>query len=159
MTTTRPILLAGSLSLSSEAECFHKVSTIAGPAVKRLPDGETGARSAWIGWQTAKLANNPFLQPETKETGVAEYSPRTRFVASADFDAAEVRFDDLGYADAAIRSYAVYQDMKAKGEVGADTRFQVSLPTLWLSLTQNLATRGCGGEEAGGLANSIARLL
>ncbi len=131
--------MAGSLSLSSEEECFQKVSSIAGPGVKRLPDGETGARSAWIGWQTAKLADNPFLQPEAKRSSAPEYSPRTRFVAKDGVAGADVRFDDLGYAEAALRSYAVYAQMKAKGELGADTRFQVSLPTPLAILTSFIA--------------------
>jgi hypothetical protein len=137
--TGRPILLAGSLSLSSAAECFCKASALAGPGLKRLPDGETGARSAWIGWQTAKLAANPFLQPEVKSQSTPEYSPRTRFVAFDGLNGSDVRFEDLGYADAAINSYTIYAEMKAQGELPPHTRFQVSLPTPLAILTSFIA--------------------
>lgn len=64
MPHNRSIHLVGSLSLSSNVECFHKVSELAGPGVARLPDGETGPRDMWIGWQAGKLACNLGLQSE-----------------------------------------------------------------------------------------------
>jgi hypothetical protein len=44
-------------------------------------------------------------------------------------DPASIRFPALGYADAAIESYAVFRRLRQDGVVAEGVRFQVSLPT------------------------------
>src|SRR5688500_16842465 len=53
MTTQRPrgVHLVGSVPLADEAEVFRTVGSILGEHARRIPDGETGVRTNWIGWQ------------------------------------------------------------------------------------------------------------
>jgi hypothetical protein len=44
----RGIYLVGSVPLASAAEVFETVSAAFGARIRRIPDGETGARSDWI---------------------------------------------------------------------------------------------------------------
>ena len=45
------MLLVGSVPLDLPASVFDAVGTKLGSLVKRVPDGETGARKDWIVWQ------------------------------------------------------------------------------------------------------------
>src|SRR6476620_1462894 len=47
----RPVLFVGSIPLQSSEVVFREVADRIGPLLKRVPDGETGARSAWTAWQ------------------------------------------------------------------------------------------------------------
>jgi hypothetical protein len=145
---SRAIHLAGSLTLNSAEESFRKVSEIAGPAVKRLPDGETGARGAWIGWQAGHLSENPQLRKEMVSTPVGGgYSSRPKFWIADGVDPADLRIDNLGYAEEAQQSFALFSALKAKGEIAADARFQVSLPTPLAILTAFVALEAQPGIE------------
>lgn len=132
----RAIHLAGSLSLDSAEDSFRKVSELAGEGVSRLPDGETGARGKWIGWQADKLDRNPYLELRTPPAAIGQgYSSRPKLATRDAVGPADIRFDELGYADEAERSYALFADLKTKGVIAADKRFQVSLPTPLAILT------------------------
>lgn len=128
---SRSVYLAGSLSLESEVDCFRLVSEILGPSISRLPDGETGARSYWIGWQANKIASNPALVREVQGSNNSEgnYGGRSKFVLRDSSDASSLRFEDLGYAKAAINSYQAFKELKQEGKILPPTRLQVSLPT------------------------------
>lgn len=43
--------LVGSVPLANAEEVFRTTSSILGGRLRRIPDGETGVRSNWIGWQ------------------------------------------------------------------------------------------------------------
>lgn len=144
MTThTRPIHLNGSLSLHSAKDVFTKVAEIGGPCVHSIPDGETGERSAWVGWQLKSFVRNPQL--ELEETTAAhpdnsrEYSPQRKYVIREGVSAADLRFADLGYAEAAIGSYKTFAELKKAGIIARETRFQVALPTPVAILTPFVA--------------------
>ena len=51
VTQTKPVgvHLVGSLALDSAEEVFRTTSEILGDRLRRIPDGETGARSIWVG--------------------------------------------------------------------------------------------------------------
>jgi hypothetical protein len=122
----RGVHLVGSVPLSSNEEVFRNVSTTIGNYVHRIPDGETGIRSNWIGWQLEFLMKNPafdFVPPSD------DYASLPGVKLKADFDPANLKFDDIGYAKAALASYAEFARLKSAGQVAAQTRFQVSLPT------------------------------
>ena len=44
------------------------------------------------------------------------------------FSAADVRFDNVGYADWALESYATFARLQSEGVIPKQTRFQVSIP-------------------------------
>lgn len=130
MTTSprkRPVLLVGSVPLSDAEEVFRTASSILGDRVKRIPDGETGVRTNWIGWQAAVFARNSALEPISPDD--KKYGIQVRYALRSGVAASDVEFDNLGYADAALESYATFARLKAEGTIRSSTRFQVCLPT------------------------------
>lgn len=117
--------LVGSVPLANTEEVFRTTSAILGERLHRIPDGETGVRTNWIGWQLAFFENNPAFE---KLPAPDAYSMLPRFklrsVASG-----QKLFDTIGYADAAIASYAIFSQFKQAGTIPGHCRFQVSLPT------------------------------
>ena len=59
----RPVLLVGSVPLGSSRAVFEAVGTKLGNLIKRIPDGETGARKDWIVWQADVFKNAKGLEP------------------------------------------------------------------------------------------------
>src|SRR5689334_4445371 len=58
----RHVHLVGSVPLKDAEEVFVTVSTGLGAMLKRIPDGETGARSDWITWLEPLFADNPAFE-------------------------------------------------------------------------------------------------
>lgn len=119
-------LLVGSMPLADAGEVFRAAARHLGHHLKRMPDGETGERSNWIAWQLGVFKRTAGLEAEMVEAG---YVRRERFRITAGIDPASIDFPALGYADAALSSWQTFRDLKARGEVGRATKFQVCLPT------------------------------
>jgi hypothetical protein len=114
----------GALSL-----CGHAL----GSHVSKLPDGEVGDRYYWINF----LARHPYnshrdlvtISRHTFDdwlpTGYADHWKFT--VADG---VTELRFESLGYAAAAQRSYAAFKRLRDSGEIAEDVRFMVALPLI-----------------------------
>ena len=127
--------LVGSVPLPDSETVFRTVGRELGPYLARMPDGETGNRIRWIGWQREMLQHHPAMETDT-DTPPFEVRQwdgvliRTqhwlRFKAGV--DPATVTFD-TGYAQAARDSYAIFRRLRDSGEIPAGVRFQVSLPT------------------------------
>ena len=140
---SRNIHLVGSVPLRDAREVFETVSAALGPRLKRIPDGETGERGDWITWLEPVFADNPALEKSGDVFRVhAAATPRTRYRLRPRFAAADVRFDNLFYADIAKRSFAEFTDLKASGKIPGHCRFQVDLvpahSVIWLFLDDNL---------------------
>jgi hypothetical protein len=135
-----PVHLVGSVPLDSAQDVFSAVSATLGDRIQRLPDGETGERSGWVGSQIPRFAQHPQLEfctstrpgrraedvdDAVRATGKDYERPRFRLTG----DVESVRFGALGYAAAVRESYAIFRDQKERGVVAAHIRFQVSLPT------------------------------
>jgi hypothetical protein len=134
--------LVGSVPLNSAEEVFRAVAGELGARVRRIPDGETGDRTGWVGFQIPMLAGHesfeivPSGQPDALDSDLdkvarAEGEDYTLpvFALRPGARAEALRFGDLGYARSAIASYATFARLKDAGVIGPDTRFQVSLPT------------------------------
>jgi hypothetical protein len=121
--------LNGSLNLESTEEVFQTVSEIGGDSLKRIPDGETGARRAWIMTQESRLEANPNLEKAPAAPGGYEGEAALDSYRLKSGVKLEDLVFDLGYADAAAASYKVFQRMKKDGTIASAARFQVSLPT------------------------------
>jgi SAM-dependent methyltransferase len=119
--------LVGSVPLASADDVFRLLGQRLGDRVRRLPDGETGPRADWIVWQYPVLSSRPQFEVAPPAPGSYRALPRLRLRSSD--DAAELRFESLGYADAAAASYGTFAPLKRDGVVPAACRFQVSLPT------------------------------
>src|SRR5262249_10988202 len=57
------VLLVGSVPLGSSRAVFEAVGTKLGKLIKRIPDGETGARKDWIVWQADVFKNAKGPEP------------------------------------------------------------------------------------------------
>lgn len=127
--TDRPVgaLLVGSVPLQDSEAVFRTSTDVLGDRLRRIPDGETGERTNWIGWQVAVMAATPALDLATKPDDA--YTALPLFRIRDGVAAGNVRFGNLGYADAALASYQTFAALKASGTVPANVRFQVSLPT------------------------------
>ena len=134
--------LVGSVPLDSAEAVFRAVAGQLGARVRRIPDGETGDRTGWVGFQIPMLAEHesfeivPPAEPDARESDLdkvarAEGEDYTLpvFALRPGVQAQALRFGDLGYARSAIASYETFARLKDAGVIGPDTRFQVSLPT------------------------------
>lgn len=134
--------LVGSVPLNSAEDVFRAVAGELGARVRRIPDGETGDRTGWVGFQIPMLAGHesfeivPSGKPDSRESDLdkvarAEGEDYTLpvFALRPGVQARALQFGDLGYARSAIASYATFVQLKNAGVIGPDTRFQVSLPT------------------------------
>jgi SAM-dependent methyltransferase len=121
------VLLVGSVPLRSTEEVFQVMAAELGDRVRQLPDGETGPRSDWIVWQYPVLSSRPEFEVCPPNETSHRKLPRLRIRDGESL--ATLRFDDLGYAQAALSSFAVFARRKRDGLLPGHTRFQVSLPT------------------------------
>ena len=119
--------LVGSIPLSNTEEVFRTASSILGDRLVRLPDGETGERSGWITWQYRFLVSNPQFESAPPEPD--SYAPHPRVRLRNPVASNMIHFEQLGYADAAQTSYALFSQLKREGILPESYRFQVSLPT------------------------------
>ena len=122
--------LVGSVNLPDAESVFRTVSTHLGDRMHRIPDGEVGERFYWIQFQTkrfdtmhglSRIPGEPFLI-----RGIFDGRP---FVIDEGVSADELVFPNLGYADAALTSFATFDRLRSEGVIAPGTRFQVSLPT------------------------------
>ena len=122
--------LVGSVNLPDAESVLRTVSARLGDRLRRIPDGEVGERFYWIQFQTrrfdtmagiSRIPVEPFYLRDT-------FDGRP-FRLDAGTTADELVFPDLGYASAALESYAVFARLADEGVIAPGTRFQVSLPT------------------------------
>jgi hypothetical protein len=145
----RDILLIGGVGLENAETVFRTLGGQLGTRVSRLTDGETGyARSVWIQCQKPFFFGHPLLEdlepdPErpgqmrparVPSKGLYSHSAEGRYAGRSSLrpgvNAADLTFDNIGYADWAIESYGALKRLKQAGEVPTSTRFQVSIPSI-----------------------------
>ena len=119
--------LNGSIPLANAEEVFRVTGSILGERLHRIPDGETGIRTNWIGWQREVFARNPSFEMIVPDP--TTYAQLARFKLRPGVSPGDVVFDSLGYADAALASYAVFAELKQSRILPDQYRFQVSMPT------------------------------
>ena len=117
--------LVGSVPLPDAETVFRRVSRALGSHLATLPDGETGARKDWIAWQYGVLAATPGLAP----IPVGDRGYLRRQLVHLDDARTPPRFGPLGYAEAALASFAIFERLQRERVIPPGVRFQVSLPT------------------------------
>jgi len=128
---TSELLLVGSLPVDSTETAFRAGAELYGDMVFALPDGETGPRSAWVGYERETLARpNPdvVVVAETESpTGRPRHAYETP-VFSIRQGVTELDFDKWPRIDDAIESYCVFRALREEGVIPSALRFQVGLP-------------------------------
>jgi len=122
---TRRVHLVGSIPLADSESVFRGVAELLGPHVRRVPDGETGRRSRWNSWTAPTYERTPGLELVPPPPGSYTPWPQARLT----IDAEELVLARIGFADAALDSYARFAELKAQGVIPAAVRFQVCLPS------------------------------
>lgn len=126
-----PLLLVGSLPVSSAEEAFSTGGTLFGELVAALPDGEFGARAAWVGYERERLVRptpGVVTVSETRSpTGIPRHAYETPEFALGPAVSALV-FPPWPRIDDAIASYAAFRASRERGTFPASVRFQVCLP-------------------------------
>ncbi len=128
---TSELLLVGSLPVGSTEEALREGAGFFGDLVFALPDGETGPRAAWTGYERERLLRpNPDIEvvAETPSpTGVPRHAYETpTFGIHA--GAQELNWDSWPRIDDAIASYRRFRELRESGVIPAGVRFQVGLP-------------------------------
>ncbi|MPV50329.1 hypothetical protein GCG21_10005 [Pseudactinotalea sp. HY160] len=127
--------LVGSLTCTDAESTFRVASQHLGGHLRRIPDGEVGPRFHWILFQGAAFAATAGLSRVGDEPALLAGFDVRPFALDGSVEPDRLAFSDLGYADAALESYATFARLREAGVVRAGTRFQVSLPTPLAALT------------------------
>jgi len=141
---TGSVLLVGSVPGKDAAEAMSTCAHGLGGYLDCLPDGETGLRRIWINFLAAMIYDgNPGLatvsrphpvdaeDPEEWRNAGEDWVPRGyhdhwQFQIKPDHPA--VRFEHLGYAEEAAKSYDSFCALKRAGTIPPHLRFMVALP-------------------------------
>ncbi len=130
MTQPQGALLVGSVNFDDAETTMRTAAALLGPQLRRIPDGEVGKRFHWIMFQPDVLGEADGIERIGDEPIPFKAGIDARPLRIADgVDAAGIQLPPLGYADAAVESYAVFTRLRREGVVPGGTRFQVSLPT------------------------------
>ncbi len=125
------LLLVGSLPADSTETALRTGAELFGDLVFALPDGETGPRAAWVGYERERLARaNPdvvVVQETESPTGIPRHAYETPVFGIRD-GADALRFDSWPRIDDAIASYDLFRALRAEGVIPSQLRFQVGLP-------------------------------
>ena len=123
----RKVHLVGSAPFAAAEEMFRAAAARLGRHLTRLPDGEVGERDSWIKWQHARIGRSPQFRLVEVDPVYVPVPPYELVEGVTSADAIEL--PDLGYAAAAIDSFATFRKLIEDGVIAPDVRFQFGLPT------------------------------
>ena len=96
----------GSVNLADAGSVMREIVARVPSGLRRIPDGETGDRGNWIYFQMQKFLQSPSLvpaRPLDAADGDYEQMPQLRLADGV--HPAEMKWPDLGYAEAYLGSY------------------------------------------------------
>lgn len=128
----RPVLLVGSVPLEDADAVFRMAGETLGSLPPYFPDGETGERSNWIGWQFKHFAEQDALEQSVKKEREYQQHPPLRLKSGA--GARDIAFSALGFSREALASYSIFTANRNAGIVPPDARFLVAIPTPFASV-------------------------
>jgi hypothetical protein len=129
------ILLVGSIPLEDTAQVFDLVGKSLEGLVSRIPDGETGERLSWLGWQDHVFENNPNLVAEKHEgdhrdATTPKWMKLEKWFKIRDgVNPINIEIGPLKYSENAIASYQIFLKNREEGRMAAKTKFQISIPS------------------------------
>ncbi|HEY7632116.1 MAG TPA: hypothetical protein VH817_15525 [Thermoleophilaceae bacterium] len=125
------LLLVGSLPADSTEDAFRAGAELFGDLVFALPDGETGPRRAWVGFEREQLVKpNPdveTVEATASPTGIPRHAYETPVFKIRD-GATDLHWDSWPRIDDAIASYKQFAALRDEGVIPNGLRFQVGLP-------------------------------
>jgi hypothetical protein len=125
------LLLVGSLPVDSTDEALRNGAELFGDLVFALPDGETGPRAGWVGYEREQLCRPAAGVVVVEETDSPTGRPRHAYetpVFAVGEGVAELHFGRWPRIDDAIASYARFTALREEGAIPRGLRFQVGLP-------------------------------
>jgi methionine synthase II (cobalamin-independent) len=121
--------LVGSINQPTAAATLRVVAENLGTDIARIPDGEVGERYHWILFQGSAFdAVGGLVRVPIDPIVIGGFDVRP-LTLDGTVAAEALEFGPLGYADAAIASFAEFSALKAAGVIAPGTRFQVSVPS------------------------------
>ena len=118
----------GSIPLRNSREVFETVSRRLGPRLLRIPDGETGERTHWLGWIEPIFADHPAFEPTGESSRVhATSDPRPLHRLKEGISVKDLQFSNLRIAESAIASFGEFDELKNAGVIPERCRFQVGI--------------------------------
>ena len=129
------LLLVGSIPLEETSQVFDFVERSLGGLVHRIPDGETGERLSWLGWQNHVFENNPNLLAEEHEGDHRDATTpdwmklKKWFKIKDGVNPTDIEIGPLKYSENAIASYQIFSKNRKEGRIAATTKFQISIPS------------------------------
>ncbi|HEY9424777.1 MAG TPA: hypothetical protein VIP54_08260 [Microterricola sp.] len=121
--------LVGSINQPTAAATLRVVAENLGADIARIPDGEVGERYHWILFQGSAFdAVDGLVRVPIDPIVIGGFDVRP-LTLDGTVAAEALEFGPLGYADAAIASYAEFTALKGAGVIAPGTRFQVSVPS------------------------------
>jgi hypothetical protein len=125
------LLLVGSLPADTTESALRAGAEFFGDLVFALPDGETGPRRAWVGYERERLCRpHPdfkIVQETASPTGIPRHAYETPVFTIRD-GVKKLHWDNWPRIDDAIASYQVFRKLRDDGVIPRHLRFQISLP-------------------------------
>src|SRR5262250_3123865 len=122
------LLLVGSLPTDTTESALRAGAEFFGDLTFALPDGETGARRAWVGFERERLCRpHPDLElvHETESpTGVPRHAYETP-VFRIRPGVTKLHWDFWPRIDSAMASYGVFCRLRKEGVIPPHLRFQI----------------------------------
>lgn len=137
MTKHNPLCvhLVGSVPLADAEAVFRTVCASVGPCLRRIPDGETGARRRWVGMVNEILEHHPSFERDPDEPAIAlqfaggkVQRELRRLRIRPNVDPQAIRFE-TGYAAMAIDSFVIFDCLQRDGIIPQHVKFQISIPS------------------------------
>lgn len=127
--------MVGSIPVSDAESAFRTVAGALGDHLERIPDGETGRRVRWISFIAEQLREHPDFEIDS---AVPPFEFR-QWDGKLVFEIKRLKFKDgidpsavqfnTGYADDAIRNYAVFDKLQGDGVVPKHVKYQICSAT------------------------------
>ncbi|KAI0838527.1 hypothetical protein F5Y06DRAFT_48521 [Hypoxylon sp. FL0890] len=115
------VLMVGSVPGASAQEVFRRLATALPARLQAVPDGETGERCNYIGWQLQRF---PRIARRNELGGIPLPESGSGLPT---FTLADI--EPTGYDEAALSSYTEFKRLRQQNIIPSNVRFQISLPS------------------------------
>jgi hypothetical protein len=134
----------GSVNLPDAETVMREISSRIPSGVRRMTDGETGERGYWINFQIQKFLAMPEFETVSvgrayETTGDADAPESPHLKLAEGVSPVNVKWPNLGYADAYSESFRLFGALQEDGTIPADVRFQMQYPTPLASMAGTIA--------------------